>query len=350
MAHELDFSRKTGVANMFSVKSVPWHTEGNIIQDAPSFEEALRLAEIDYDVTTVPLRAVLDGIGVKATLDCPFGQAVIRPDRVPNQSAVLGIVGDRYTPLQNREAFEILEPLIDNNLLELQTGGVLREGADAWLMGKLTIKDKLVEKVFGDKTIPYILVSNNHNGRQPVTCMYTPIEVVCANTLAAAHHGRNKSNSTVVKKHTKSIRTSFVQEAMMFFERTMDMYHTIAEDYQMLQNRILTVEEFTRTVLDEIAPKIEIKREDVTSHSDNVLERVEFKRDRLTNMWESATGNTGNHSAWEAFMGVTELLDYSDDLVKVRKTTSRLQSIINGPIQDTKQRVLDNLVTLVRSN
>jgi hypothetical protein len=47
-------------------------------------------------------------------------------------------------------------------------------------------------------------------------------------------------------------------------------------------------------------------------------------------------------------MAVTELLDYSDSLVKVRKNGSRLQSIINGPIQGIKQDVVDSLVMLAR--
>jgi phage/plasmid-like protein (TIGR03299 family) len=331
---------------MFSVKTVPWHNEGNIIQDSPSFETALKIAEIDYEVKTLPLMVMVTDT---LSIDSPMGQAVVRMDRLPSQKSILGIVGDGYTPLQNREAFEILEPLIDKGLLELQTGGVLRGGADAWLLGKLTIKDKLVEEVFGDKTIPYILISNNHNGRQPVTAMYTPIEVVCANTLSMAHHGRNRSNSTVIKKHTKSIRLSFIEAAMVFFEDTMDSYHLIAEDYKLLKERILSVEEFTKHVLDVVSPIPVIEKDDKTSHSDSVIDRANGKRDILSQAWENATGNRGDHSAWEAYMAVTELLDYSDSLVKVKKNGSRLQSMINGPIGNAKQEVVDSLVTLARN-
>ena len=350
MAHDLDFSRVTGKANMFSVKTVPWHTPetggGNIIQDAPSFEEALRLAEIDYEVKTMPLAIRYKRNGQPVYLDSKIGQAIVRIDRLPDDKAILGIVGDGYTPLQNREAFEILEPLIDKGLITLQTGGVLKEGADAWLLGKLAIKDKLVEQVFANKTDPFILLSNNHTGKSPVTGMYTPIEVVCRNTLVMAHHGRNKSNSFVLRKHTKNVRESFLESAMLFFEETMDNYHLIAQDYKFLQERILTVKEFTTHVLDVVAPIPVIEKADKTSHSDSVIDRAVNKRDILTQAWEKATGNVGNHSAWEAFMAVTELLDYSDNLVKVRKSTGRVQSMINGPIADMKQEVIDSLMSL----
>lgn len=346
MAHQLDFSRQTGKGNMFTVNTVPWHNEGHILTEAPSFDHALKIAEIDYKVEVLPLRVIVNS---EFSIDSPIGQATVRMDRIPQQKAILGIVGDGYTPLQNREAFEILEPLIDNKLLEIQTGGVLRGGADAWLLGKLTIKDSLVQEVFSDKTIPYILVSNNHNGRSPVTVMYTPIEVVCANTLGMAHHGRNRNNSTVVRKHTRNVRENLVEEAMIFFERTMENYHLIAEDFMLMKKRILTQQEFNEYVLDAVAVMPDIKKEDKTTHTDSTIARAEGKRNRLTNMWENATGNTGNHSAWEAYMAVTELCDYSDDLVKVRKASSRLQSMISGPIGDVKQRVLDNLVELVRN-
>lgn len=346
MSHELEFSRRTGKANMFTVNTVPWHKEGHILTEAPSFNHALELAEIDYEVRTMPLRVV---VTPSISLDSPMGQAVVRVDTLPQQKSILGIVGDGYTPLQNREAFQILEPLIDRGLLELQTGGVLRGGADAWLLGKLTIKDKLVQEVFQNKTLPFVLISNNHTGRQPVIGQLTPVEVVCANTLAIAHAGRNGYESMVVKKHTKNVRENLIDEAMIFFEKTIENYHLVAQDFKMLKQRILSVEEFTKSVLDEIAEMPKIEKEDKTTHSDSVIARVENKRNRLTNAWETATGNTGNHSAWEAFMAVTELCDYSDELVKVRKTSSRLQSMINGPISDIKQRVLNNLVELARN-
>lgn len=344
MSHELDFDAATGQANMFS-RETPWHKEGHLLTSAPSYEEAITLANIGYEVETKPLRVILGDMSI----DSPVGQAVVRMDRLPNQDAILGIVGDGYTPLQNREAFEILCPLLDAGLVELYTGGVLRKGADAWMQVKVTIKDAFVQEVFGGEIIPMILVSNNHAGTKPVTVMYTPVVVVCANTLGMAHSGRNKSNSMVIKKHTKTVRIRFIEESMKFFNVLMSNFNIVAHDYKALKDRILTVEEFEKNVLDEVSP-FPTEDAEKTSHYDSVIARTNVKRDRISQMWEKGTGLTGNHSAWEAANAVAELLDYDEDMFKVRKTGSRIQSLVSGPLGDIKQRVLDNLVVLAKGN
>lgn len=344
MAHELDFDARTGIANMFS-RETPWHNEGHLINEAPSYEKALELANLAYEVDTYPLDV---RISDKLAISSPTGRAVVRTDRLPSQDAILGMVGDGYTPLQNREAFEILTPLIDAGFLELYTGGVLRKGADAWLQGKIVNKDAFYNEIFQDQIIPLVMVSNNHNGKQPVTLMFTPTVVVCANTLRIAHLGRTDFNSMVVKKHTKSIRMNYINEAMKFMERIVSQYDRVAEDYKFLKERILTVEEFEKHVLDEIAP-FPADDAEKTSHFDSVIARLNIKRDRISQMWDKGTGLTGNHSAWEAVNAVSELLDYDDEIFKVRKTGSRLQSLISGPLGDIKQRVTNNLVMLARN-
>ena len=48
MAHELAF--ENGAAQMFSVRQTPWHREGHVLTAAPTYEEAIRLAGLDYPV------------------------------------------------------------------------------------------------------------------------------------------------------------------------------------------------------------------------------------------------------------------------------------------------------------
>lgn len=72
----------------------------------------------------------------------------------------------------------------------VETGGVLRDGADAWLLVRWDIDrfDPDVRDVFGKDggILPYALVAANHSGRRGVLLGHTSIRVCCANTLGMA--------------------------------------------------------------------------------------------------------------------------------------------------------------------
>src|SRR5688572_35450 len=151
MPHELD-QRANGTAAVFSVRQTPWHREGTVLRDAPSLEEALRVGGLDFDVDVRPLFVRSQPVPEipMFTYD-PAGNAAatVRTDR----GTVLGIVTERYQPLQNRDAFGVLEPLLDAGLASLETGGALRAGRDVWMLVRFNIDSPLVREVFADEVI-----------------------------------------------------------------------------------------------------------------------------------------------------------------------------------------------------
>jgi hypothetical protein len=121
---------------MFSVRTTPWHREGTILNQAPSLEDALRLGGLDFEVEVRPLYTrqqpapALPDVFTYERAGDAF--ATVRTDR----ESVLGIVSGRYQPLQNRDAFGVLEPLLDAGLASLETGGTLRGGRDVWMLSR----------------------------------------------------------------------------------------------------------------------------------------------------------------------------------------------------------------------
>lgn len=331
MAHELDRNTRTGRLAYFGVKETPWHGEGFTVDTPPSFDEALRLAGADYDVE---LRPILAELAPGMYLNSPTGQAVIRMDR----TEVLGVVGDAYTVIQNREAFEVLTPLIDSGVATIETGGTLREGADAWLLVKFDVNDPVVREVLADEVVPYALVSSNHTGRRGVTVMETPIRVVCANTLGAAHGGQGRA---VNVRHRANGRVRLVDAANEFFAGISERYVGIAQSFAALKSRILTVQEFTASVLDVVAP---LPTDEESTRFGSMMDRAENRRDALTLAWTGGKGHVGDHSAWEAYNAAVEVLDHDAELFKVRG--SRVASLISGPLHESKTAVLNALVTL----
>lgn len=100
---------------------------------------------------------------------------------------MLGPVGSAYELVTNRGAFEVLRPLVDQKVAALETGGVLRDGADAWLLVRWNLEQfgpEAREVVAQDGgLLPSATVMANHSSRRGVMLGHTASRVVCANTL-----------------------------------------------------------------------------------------------------------------------------------------------------------------------
>src|ERR1035437_8368759 len=119
MAHEIDTT--TGQAAVFVVGEPPWHGLGANIQEAPTSQQAIMLAHLDWSVEPWPVRATDPNQTLPAVL-CKQHRATVRTDT----RAVLGVVGDGYTPFQNAQAFEFMDELVGEKLAMFESAGTLR--------------------------------------------------------------------------------------------------------------------------------------------------------------------------------------------------------------------------------
>ena len=192
------------VETMFSVREKPWHGLGEIIQDAPTSEDALRLAGLDWQVKQEPVYTDTGEV-------IPGYKANIR-DR---DRRVLGVVTDRYKIIQNQEAFAFTDALLGKGV-RYETAGSLQGGRRVWLLARLP-KEYIIS---GEQVSPYMVFSNTHDGSGAVKVALTPVRVVCCNTLNLALDTAKRSWSKI---HTGNIRdklqeaedTLFMAEAYM---------------------------------------------------------------------------------------------------------------------------------------
>lgn len=206
MAHNLNFNSRTGNYSFFSVKQKAWHGLGQIVEDYPTSEEAIRHAGLDYEVIKAPLFTKGSGIietsqGIEITgteLDVPNYFANIRNDN----NAVLGVVGKDYQIVQNREAFSFFDAIVgggDGILYE--TAGVLGNGERIFITAKLP--DYIRVGNGDDVTEKYIFLTTSHDGTGSITAAFTPIRIVCQNTLNASL--RDMSNVVRIR-HTSGAK------------------------------------------------------------------------------------------------------------------------------------------------
>src|SRR5690606_19317459 len=247
--------------------------------------------------------------------------------------------------LQNRDAFGVLEPLLDAGLASLETGGALRGGRDVWMLVRFNIDSPVVREVFADEVIPFGMISNNHAGQRQVVVQETPIRVVCANTLGAALRDRRRA---VGVRHTASVEARTIEAARSLWASLIDRYDQIANQYRLLQRYHLDTALFRKLVLDVAAPvPDELDRAGLTPRQKVARQRVLARRDRLSHLWENGAGHCGDHSAWEAYNAVVESVDHDEEVWRVRG--SHAEALLDERLVEIEDRVLGTLVTAARA-
>lgn len=218
MAHELEIIN--GKAQAFFVGETPWHKLGTVLEAPPTIEEGIRLAGLDWTVGLKPLQTMEgETVDHRATYRRTDGK-------------IFGVVGPAYTPLQNSEAFQWFQPLLDTGEVFLHTAGSLQEGRKVWMLAK--INKPALEIADGDTVERFILLSNSHDGTRAVRVGFTPIRVVCANTLRMAHDADMEANRLIKVLHTKNVLVALdrlremMNVANASFEATADQYRKLA--------------------------------------------------------------------------------------------------------------------------
>ncbi len=181
------------VETMFSTREKPWHGLGKIVRQAPTSEEAMEMAGLNWNVVQEPVYTMHGDVvqGYKAN--------VRDSDR-----KILGVVTDRYRVVQNKDAFAFTDELLGSGV-RYETAGSLQEGRRVWLLARMP-REYIIE---GEQISPYLVFSNSHDGTGAVKVAVTPIRVVCNNTLNLALEKAKRSWSMI---HTGDIRGK-IQEA-----------------------------------------------------------------------------------------------------------------------------------------
>lgn len=282
MAHEIENN------NAFFVKTKPWHDVGHVIENAPTIEEGIKLAGLDWNVRLENLY-LNDGREVA-------NKATIRE----SDNSILGVVGNNYSVLQNIEAFSWFNPLLESGLCKLESAGSLFEGKRLWILAKLTTKQiSITDNDIIDK---YILLSNSHDSTMSVRVGFTPIRVVCNNTLTMAKN--SKESSLLRIKHTKNLNINL--------EMLRSTINLIDADFEATadQYRLLAKTDINKADLEKYI-KIVYNIKDLGLKKDGTIKESKLVNN-ITELFETGRGvDITKPSLWRAYNAITEYNQYS---------------------------------------
>ncbi|MCX6137510.1 MAG: DUF932 domain-containing protein [Ignavibacteriales bacterium] len=287
MAHNLELDQ-SGQASMFYSGEVPWHQLGRRLNKPATAGEAMQAARLDYTVVKRPLKAIING---RQHADVPNAFATVRMDT--NQ--VLGVVGSRYEPVQNKDAFNFFDPLVDRDEAIYHTAGVLGCGEKIWLLAKLPDYIRVGKK--GDPIEKFVLLYNSHDGSSHIRVKMTPIRVVCNNTLTCALQG---TEAEVRIKHTQSAGEK-LQEA----HKILELYNGLYQQLDYIFNR-MSLRKVTGQQLLEYVKTLIPDNPEAESNT-----RTENTRSHIIRLHDD-TAEAAMHkgSLFGAYNAVTELVDH----------------------------------------
>lgn len=294
MAHNLSFQiNKSG--DFVSKNEKPWHGFGTILEQV-TLKDAMEYGGLGYHVEKSPNIHRMGDFEI-------ISESSFFTWRTDTHK-VLGTVGSRYTPVQNADALAI----VDQFPFHIETAGVLKDGAISFVSMK---SDKQVIVKGTDVTDMYLLFTNSFDGTSPISVIFTPIRVVCNNTLTAALRGAKEKYTF---RHTQSANEKIREFAkvMGLLEKNVTI---LGEAFnQMSDIQINPIDFFGHVFLTKEEIEALALGQILDAEGDSIISTR--KRNIITSAlsyYESGPGQKEfRGTAWGAFNGVTGFLGTKD--------------------------------------
>jgi len=312
MAHEVEIIN--GQAQLAYAGEKPWHGLGVEVRNDMTPEQMMVKAGLDWSVEK---EEVFTASGVKV----PGKKALVRQ----SDGSILDMVGDDWNPVQNEEAFQFFSDFVMAGDMEMNVAGSLKEGRNVFALAK--VKESF--SILGDDQVDsYLLFSNPHQYGKAIDIRFTPIRVVCSNTLTFSLNSASKNFVKI--GHRSTFDADIVKQQMGLASEKFAKYKEMAE---FLSTKRYNVESLLQYYNDVFPHREQRKVETVEDLSRPARQAFE--------VIETQPGaEYGEGTWWQAFNSVTFMTDH----LQGRSTETRLQSQWFGGNQTRKIRAAEKAV------
>jgi len=314
MSHEIEMVN--GVAQMAYAGELPWHGLGQQVSDDVTTDGMMKAAGLDWSVTKQPMY-YMDDLGEMG--EVPGKSALVRS----SDNKVMDIVGQDWNPVQNAEAFEFFREFVDTGDMQMHTAGSLKDGKMVWALAKVndgfTIKTAQGE----DSVESYLLFSNPHQYGKSIDVRFTPIRVVCNNTLTLS---LNQNVDQYVRMgHQRPFNAEDAMATLGMAHKKLETYKEAAE---YLCQKSYTTDDMLN-YFNQVFPSAS----DRDSNKSREAQEV---------MHTQAGAALGEGTFWQLFNTVTYMTDHTLG----RNSDTRLQSAWYGQNQNVKKKALELAVNM----
>jgi phage/plasmid-like protein (TIGR03299 family) len=319
MAHMIE--TVNGKAQMAYAGDVPWHGLGTKVPADLTPAQMLEAAGLNWNVSKVPAYAKVGG------KDVDIGQsALVRSF----DDKILDVVSNDWNPVQNEEAFDFFNEFVAAGDMEMHTAGSLREGQIVWGLAKVKESFELFK---GDQIDSYLLFSNFHKYGFSTDVRFTPIRVVCNNTLTLSLEGKVERMAKI--SHRKVFDPSNVKDMLGIATDKLQKYKDMA---QFLGSKKAKDEDivqyFTRVF--PVTGSNETKKKEVSKSAQMALDILHTQ----------PGAKYAEGTWWQPFNAVTYLTDH----LAGRSADTRLTSAWYGYNKGLKTKALELAIEMAEAS
>jgi phage/plasmid-like protein (TIGR03299 family) len=316
----------------------PWHGLGIQVPALMTTKEAIVAGGLDWYVDRlemeIPEEIVVnpDGsMGTRKKITVPDRFAMVRRDT----QAVLGVVGAGYTEVQNDKAFAFFDHALGEGAAVIETVGALGKGERIFAMAKCP---KTVEVKPGDPVESYLLLTSTHDGTGAIKVLFTPVRVVCQNTLSAA---LRRSRNVISVKHTLNVNEG-LKKAKELLTKSADYWTRATDAYKAMAAQEMNPSQ-VKEFLQKLFPGKRLLDEDGNPvGEDDPATRTKNMRENIERLFDGqATGSElAGKTKWGMFNAVTHFIDHER---KGRNGSSAWENSVLGLGADLRQTAFDLL-------
>jgi phage/plasmid-like protein (TIGR03299 family) len=331
MAHNLMTRSGSTEKAMFYVRKdgVPWHKLGRAVEGALTAKEAIVEAGLDFEIDKSDVftgGTIIEGY-----------KAVNRVDK-DGKRTVLSIMGEDYFAESPREAFAFFDGVVASGDAKFTTAGAIGKGERIWIQAEVSKCEIRIEGT-DDLTKPFLLLVDSYNGANSRRMLFSPVRVVCENTVNAAL--RQGAGTGVSIRHTKN-----AAEAIMEARRNLGIALKYFDSFRTLSNGLAKKQVNAaglKTFLETLVPTP--KGKDGADKTKGT--RIEGVRGQITQLFEKGRGNDApkiKGSYWALYNGVTEFVDYyrgTRGENDAARESNRLESVWFGSGARMKEEAFD---------
>lgn len=271
------------------------HRLGVDLTGVSDVETALERADLNWGLDIHPAENidVTTEEGKTFATSIPGMRLVMRDD----DHTVLGVVGNRYEPVDNRSVFSLAEHFL-NQGATFQEGGSLDHGRRCFM--RFGLPDTTVELAGGQDLVTFgVVIKASHDGTGNVTAALEGTRLVCLNGMTASVPGLPH---VFTVRHTANVQTR-MSEAEVILSGAARYARGFAAAAQHMLDTPMSKDEF-KAYLDRLYPRPDAEAKRATTLWEN-------RRATLLNLFAFAeTNEIGRGTAWAGYNALTEFLDW----------------------------------------
>lgn len=334
-----------------TVGTAAWAGLGAAVEAGTRFTDGRDLCAalgLDWTVRTEPLVSKRTGKQIGRMREVIHG--------ITNDT--IGVVKQRWTPIQNHENFGFLPQVCGETGLQVVNGGILGGGARVWVLAKAG------EQVFPDRILPngehdriehHLLFWNSFDGSTSCRIAAVPHAFWCANALASAWRDADQKWSI---HHTRSAPQK-LELALEQVTKALGWMDAFGEEMIQLERERFNSQQmraYAETLLAEVEGLITPKTAEELGTKKNGDLRTDVKLesrgrrvDKMVSLFEGEGASCRGATKLDAYQSITEFIDHHRRRAKrggdlVKQQSARLEETVFGyTSQKLRTRALHRL-------